>query len=226
VGGFGETDRQGAEDAKYERIGIWAVWHLTALGGLNTSMASDLHAFVSILRSGGVIACPTETQFGLLADALDARAVERVCAMKRRPANEPIAVLVPSFEAALQIAIDATGAAAELAAAYWPGPLTLVMRAREPLPAALLRSGTIALRVPGPSPALELVTAFGGPLTATSANLSGQPPLRNEAELRATFGAALAIVPGTPPDAPPSTIVDVTGARRVVLRQGAIVLPA
>jgi L-threonylcarbamoyladenylate synthase len=70
------------------------------------------------------------------------------------------------------------------------------------------------------------VTAFGGPLTATSANLSGQPPLCSAAELRAAFGAALAIVPGTPTGAPASTIVDVTGPRPVVLRQGAIVLPA
>jgi tRNA A37 threonylcarbamoyladenosine synthetase subunit TsaC/SUA5/YrdC len=101
------------------------------------------------------------------------------------------------------------------------------MRARSGLPPALLKDGTIALRMPGPSPALALVIAFGGPLTATSANLSGQPPLAGEAELRATFGAALAaVVPGTPPGAPPSTIVDVTSPRPMVLRQGAIVLPA
>jgi tRNA threonylcarbamoyl adenosine modification protein (Sua5/YciO/YrdC/YwlC family) len=186
----------------------------------------DLSSYVAALRSGQVIACPTETQIGLLADALDTSAVQRVCDMKRRPAGEPIPVLVPSFEAALQIALDVSGDAAALAAAHWPGPLTLVMRARRQLPAPLLRAGTIALRVPGPSPALELVRAFGGPLTATSANLSGQPPLTSEAELRATFGTALGgVVPGTAPGALPSTIVDVTGARRVVLRQGAIVLP-
>jgi L-threonylcarbamoyladenylate synthase len=186
----------------------------------------ELTAYVALLRKGGVLACPTETQMGLLADALDESAVLRVCAMKRRVAGEPIGVLVPSLQAALQIADDPSGEAARLAASYWPGPLTLVMRARAGLPAALLKAGTIALRVPGPSPALELVRAFGGPLTATSANLSGEPPLRSETELRATFGAALAgVVPGAPPGAPASTIVDVTGARRVVLRQGAIVLP-
>jgi len=186
----------------------------------------DLQPFVLMLRSGGVVACPTETQIGLLADALDARAVQRVCDMKRRPAGEPIPVLVASFAAALEIATDVSGAAAALAQAYWPGPLTLVMRARGELPPALLRSGTIALRVPGPSPALELVRAFAGPLTATSANLSGQPPLGSEAALRATFGPALSgVVPGTAPGAPASTIVDVTGAHPIVLRQGAIVLP-
>jgi L-threonylcarbamoyladenylate synthase len=83
------------------------------------------------------------------------------------------------------------------------------------------------VRVPGPSPALELVQAFGGPLTATSANLSGQAPITTEAELRATFGDALAgIVPGSAPGGLPSTIVDATGERLVVLRQGAVVIEA
>jgi L-threonylcarbamoyladenylate synthase len=186
----------------------------------------DLTQYVELLRAGAVVACPTETQMGLLADARDAAAVGRVCAMKRRPEGEPIGVLVPSLEVALEIAADVAGEAQRLAASYWPGPLTLVMRARAALPPQLLKDGTIAVRVPGPSPALELVRAFGGPLTATSANLSGQAPLSGEAELRAAFGAALAaLVPGTPPGAPPSTIVDVTGARPLVLRQGAIALP-
>jgi L-threonylcarbamoyladenylate synthase len=188
---------------------------------------TDLAPYVAMLRAGAVLACPTETQMGLLADALDERAVQRVGAMKRRPAGEAISVIVPSFEAALRIARDDTGAAAELAARYWPGPLTLVMRAQPGLPAALLKDGTIAVRAPGPSPALDLVTAFGGPLTATSANLSGQAPLEREDELRAAFGAALAaVVPGKVPGGPASTIVDVTGPRRVVLRQGALMLPS
>lgn len=189
-------------------------------------MTSEMSPFVALLQQGLVLACPTETQMGLLANALDARAVQRVVEMKRRPAGAPISVIVPSLEVALQIALDDSGAAEQLAARYWPGPLTLVMRARAELPEALLEAGTVALRVPGPSPALELVRAFGGPLTATSANLAGQPPLEREAELRATFGAALAaVVPGRAPGAPASTIVDVTGPEHVVLRQGAIVLP-
>jgi L-threonylcarbamoyladenylate synthase len=185
----------------------------------------DMSAYVAILRASSVVACPTETQMGLLAAALDPHAVQRVCAMKRRPEGEPIAVLVPSLTIALQIARDDTGAAARLAARHWPGPLTLVMRARPGLPSALCKNDTIALRVPGPGPALELVTAFGAPLTATSANLSGQPPLTTEAELRATFGAALAaVVPGVVPGLPPSTIVDVTGDQPVVLRAGPVAL--
>jgi L-threonylcarbamoyladenylate synthase len=180
---------------------------------------------VAILRAGGVVACPTETQMGLLADALDARAIARVLEMKRRPADEPLPLIVPSLEAALRLAREVSPDALALAARHWPGPLTLVLHARPGLPLALQKDGKLALRVPGPSPALDLVTAFAGPLTATSANLSGLPPLRTEAELRATFGAALAaVVPGDAPGGLASTIVDVTGERPVVLRQGAIVL--
>ena len=186
-----------------------------------------LDAFVAALRAGGVVACPTETQVGLLADASDERAVLRVCAMKRRPVSEALPLIVPSLEVALLLARDVSADAERLARQYWPGPLTLVLRAASHLPAPLVKDGTVALRVPGASPALELVRAFGSALTATSANISGQPPLSEPAELRATFSGLLAgIVPGKAPGGAPSTIVDMTGATPRIVRQGAIVLPA
>lgn len=188
---------------------------------------AELDKFVAVLRAGDVLACPTETQVGLLADALDEQAVMRVCTMKRRPASEALPLIIPAFEAALGVVREIPAAAEQLARQYWPGPLTLVLRAASHLPAALVKNGTVALRVPGPSPALELVRAFRGPLTATSANISGQPPLSEPDELRATFSGALAgIVPGTAPGGAPSTIVDMTGATPRILRQGAIRLPA
>ena len=134
------------------------------------------HGCAPLLREGKIVACPTETWMGLLADALNPAAVTRVCQLKRRPAHEPVAVLVPSLEAAAAIARDLSALAVELASAHWPGPLTLVMNARPQLPPELQQDGKVGMRVPGPSPALDLVTAFGGPLTATSANLSGAPP--------------------------------------------------
>jgi L-threonylcarbamoyladenylate synthase len=179
--------------------------------------------YVELLRAGRVIACPTETQMGLLANALDPEAIERVRALKGRSVNEPIGLIVPSLEVALEIAVELSPLARVLAAQHWPGPLTLVVRARPHVPAAVTRDGTVALRVPGPSPALALVQAFGGPLTATSANLSGQPPLTAHEDLRAAFGAGLAaIVPGAPPGGPPSTIVDATGDEPALIRAGAI----
>lgn len=183
-------------------------------------------AFVASLRAGGVIACPTETLQGLLANALDPAAVARVVALKRR-GDEPIALLVPdvaSVHSLIEGALPDT--ARLLAETHWPGPLTLVLRARPGLPPQLASRGTIGVRVPGPSPALDIVRAFGGPLTATSCNLSGQPPARTEAEVHAYFAGQLdGIVPGDAPGGPPSTVVDATGPSLRVLRQGAVHVP-
>jgi L-threonylcarbamoyladenylate synthase len=187
--------------------------------------SAQLQPFVAALRAGGVVACPTETQMGLMADALSEAAVERVRALKGRPQGEALPLIVPSLEVALGVVRDVSADALALATRHWPGPLTLVLWAQSRLPAGVVKDGKVAVRVPGPSPALELVTLFGGPLTATSANQSGRPPLADADALRAVFGAALfGVVPGSPPGAPPSTIVDVTGDEPRVLRQGAVVL--
>lgn len=185
--------------------------------------ALDLAPFVEVLRRGGVLACPTETLHGLLADALDPAAVARVVALKRR-GPEPIALLVPDVAAAQALAAGALPARAlALAAEHWPGPLTLVIEARPGLAPALAPAGTVGVRVPGPSPALALVRAFGGPLTATSCNPSGLPAARSEAEARAYFGDTLdGYVPGDAPGGLPSTLVDVSGPELRVLRQGAV----
>jgi len=184
----------------------------------------DLSSYVAILRRGGVVACATETLVGLLADALDHDAVDRVARIKGRPPDEPIAVLIPDLAAAERIGI-LSAAARDLAANHWPGPLTLVVRARPGLPALLLRDGCVGMRVPGPSPALSLVRAFGGVLTATSANRSGEPPARTAAEARAALGSDVdAIVPEDAPGGAPSTVVDATVTPPVVLRAGAIPL--
>jgi L-threonylcarbamoyladenylate synthase len=190
-----------------------------------TAMEHELYPYVSLLRAGGVLAVPTETQMGLLADALSEAAVGLVSELKRRPADQPISVIVPSLEQGLRLVRDVSELALRLARAHWPGPLTLVLRARDGLPRALTEDGKVALRVPGASPALALVRAFGGPLTATSANISGRPPLATAAELREVFGAGLAgIVPGSAPGGAASTIVDLTGERPRVLRQGSVVV--
>jgi L-threonylcarbamoyladenylate synthase len=190
-----------------------------------TAMEHELYPYVSLLRAGGVLAVPTETQMGLLADALSEAAVGLVSELKRRPVDQPISVIVPSLEQGLRLVRDVSELALRLARAHWPGPLTLVLRARDGLPRALTEDGKVALRVPGASPALALVRAFGGPLTATSANISGRPPLATAAELREVFGAGLAgIVPGSAPGGAASTIVDLTGERPRVLRQGSVVV--
>jgi len=184
-----------------------------------------LSTWIEALRAGEVIVCPTETQLGLLADALSESAVARVCAIKRRPAHEPIALLLPHANALHSVACDIPAAALALAHAHWPGALTLLVPALPSLPTALVRDGKVGVRGPGPSPALDVVRAFGGPLTATSANRSGQPPVQDDEEALRVFGEEVAaIVPGRSQDALPSTIVDATSGALRVLRQGAITL--
>ncbi len=186
----------------------------------------DVAHFVGLLREGGVVACPTETLQGLLADALSVEAVAAVVALKRR-GPDPIALLLPSLDALEQVAEFCPERALELAREYWPGPLTLLVRARPELPEALVRDGKVGVRVPGPSPALDLVRAFGGPLTATSANLSGQPAARTAAEVSAYFPSGLAgQIIGDAPGGSPSTVVDATEARVRVIRMGAVQPPS
>jgi L-threonylcarbamoyladenylate synthase len=183
----------------------------------------ELARYVEVLRRGGVVACATETLVGLLADALDHDAVERVARIKGRPEESPIAVLIPAFESAATVASSFPDQAQCLALRHWPGPLTLILPARPGVPSPLTRDGTIGVRVPGPSPALDLCRAFGGPLTATSANRTGEPPARTAAEVEAALGAELdAIVPADAPGGLPSTVVDATVSPPRVVLAGAI----
>lgn len=185
---------------------------------------SALDDAVLVLRRGGVVACPTETLVGLLADANDAEAVETVLRIKGRGAERTIALLVPDLDAARALA-ELGPEAEALALSHWPGPLTLVARARAAVHPALVQDGKLGMRVPGPSPAAELVRRFGGPLTATSANLTGEPAVASSAELdpRVRVGVDL-VLEGTSPGGPPSTVVDVSGVAPRVLRAGAIAL--
>jgi L-threonylcarbamoyladenylate synthase len=188
-----------------------------------TLSAADLSRLVDVLRAGGVVACPTETFVGLLADARNASAVFEVCRLKGRASDQPIGLLLPDVGSLDAVVVDVPARARELASQHWPGPLSLVLRARADLPEALKQNGTVSVRVPGPSPALELVRAFGAPLTATSANRSGEPAARNASEVRAVFGESLgAIVEGEAPGGLASTIIDATGPELRVLRAGPI----
>lgn len=183
----------------------------------------DLASFVRILEQGGVIACPTETWLGLLADARNEQAVERVAAIKGRAADMPIALLLASAEALEEVALPPSPEAQALMATYWPGPLTILLHAKPGLSPRLVRDGKVGVRVPGPSPAAELAAAFGHALTATSANLTGQPPLRSAAELPPALADGVdGAVLGSSPGGAPSTLVDATTNPMTIVRAGAI----
>ncbi len=150
------------------------------MSGPNTIRLSatdrGIRAGVALLRRGGLVAFPTETVYGLGADARDERAVAGIYRAKRRPARNPLIVHVPDVASALAL-IDLPEKGRRAAEAFWPGPLTLVapMRGGARI-APICRAGaaTLAVRVPAAPLALDLLRAFGGPLAAPSANLSGQ----------------------------------------------------
>jgi len=183
----------------------------------------DLATLVEVLERGEVVACPTETFLGLLADARNERAIERVAELKGRPADMPIALLLPDALALAQVASFPSGDARALMEAHWPGPLTILLAAKPGLSPRLTRNGKVGVRVPGPSPAADLVRAFGRPLTATSANRTGEPPIRSAEELSETLVDGLGgVVPGVSPGGAPSTLIDTTTSPMQLLRSGAI----
>ncbi len=184
---------------------------------------ADLAALVRVLERGGVVACPTETWLGLLADALNEKAVERVAELKGRPVDMPIALLLPDSQAVTDVAHAPSAAARALMEAHWPGPLTILLTAKPGLSPRLTRDGKLGVRVPGASPAADLVRAFGRPLTATSANRTGEPSLRSVNELPVALAEGLdGQVSGVSPGGPPSTLIDATSSPMRILRAGAI----
>jgi L-threonylcarbamoyladenylate synthase len=129
----------------------------------------------AVLRAGGLVAFPTETVYGLGANARDAAAVAGIFAAKGRPANNPLIVHVPGPERVREVVADWPDAAARLAARFWPGPLTLVLPKHPDVPATVTAGGpTVAVRMPAHPVALALLHAEGVPVAATSANRSTQ----------------------------------------------------
>jgi len=186
---------------------------------------SALHEAITLLWKGRLVAFPTETFYGLGAHALDPEAVERVFVVKGRPAEKPLIVLVESLAMAERISRGIPPKGRELAARYWPGPLTLVLPAGEDLPPGLTAgTGTVSVRVPGHPLALALVRAAGIPITAPSANLTGAEPPTTAREVFAGLAGRVDLILDGGPTAGgrPSTIVDLTTDPPRVLRPGVI----
>jgi L-threonylcarbamoyladenylate synthase len=178
------------------------------------------------IRAGGLVAMPTETVYGLAADATNAAAIAALYALKGRPRFNPLIVHVASRADAEHLA-DFTPAARALAAAYWPGPLTLVLKAcTDNAIADLVTAGldTLALRVPAHPMALALIASSGRPLAAPSANRSGRISPTTAAHVAADFGAELPFIldGGATTLGLESTIIDASGPTPILLRPGAL----
>lgn len=187
-------------------------------------MREEIRAAVEVVKDGGVVGLPTDTVYGIGVDPFQEEAVASLFEIKGRPPDRPIGVLVSSLEQAVEIGLI-EGAAAELARAHWPGALTLIVRPRVVLPDWVgdVQSHTVGIRVPDHRVALELLEA-AGPMSVTSANLTGQPDVRSDVEARDVFGGRVHYLAGVSPGGSPSTVVDATGGSLVVLRQGPVQL--
>lgn len=190
---------------------------------------ASLTGTITHLHGGGVLAYPTETVYGF-GTALDHASVESLVRMKRRPPAKPFLILIVGSEMLDRLGLHLTPAAARLAARHWPGPLTLVLPGGERRVPARLRGpeGGVAVRWT-PHPGLSrLITAYGDPITSTSANRPGVPPAMRASEIVAQWPEAIlrgtlrVLDGGLIPDSAPSTVVDCTGRLPRVIRPGAV----
>ncbi len=179
------------------------------------------------IRAGEVLGMPTDTFYGLAADPFNLRAVDRVYEIKTRSRHKPLSLLIESVDQAEELAKPLPEEFYRLAAKYWPGPLTLIVRAGSRLPLKVTaNTGNVALRVPNSKISLAVVQAASIPITATSANLSGETECTTAEAVRGQLGDRIAIIVdgGTSPREVGSTIIDLTDeeARWKVMREGAI----
>jgi len=179
----------------------------------------------AILRRGGLVAFPTETVYGLGARAFDAAAARRVYRAKGRPSDNPLIVHVDGPEMLARVARRTTPLARRLIAAFWPGPLTLVLERASGVPDAVAGRGrTVAVRCPAHPAARALIRELGEPIAAPSANLSGRPSPTTAAHVRRDLrGRVPLILDGGPcRQGLESAIVDARGRRPVLLRPGTL----
>ena len=186
---------------------------------------AGIAAAVAVLHKGGVVAYPTDTLYGLAVDPRNDAAVERLFAVKGRDVTSAIALIAADATMAEEVAANGFGSfERRLAAAFWPGPLTIVVAAASGMAPALAPGGTLGVRVPAHLVARSLSAAFGGCITATSANVAGRLPAVTADEVAATLGNHLDFLvdAGPAPGGAPSTVVELVEGRPVLHRAGAV----
>lgn len=183
----------------------------------------DIEHAVAILKSGGLVAFPTETVYGLGADASNPGAVAKIFAVKGRPASHPVIVHLADAVQLANWAREVPESARRLARKFWPGPLTVILK-RAPRVSDLVTGGqdTVALRVPSHPVALKLLARFGGGVAAPSANRHGRVSATTAEHVRHEFGSTIeCVLDGGEADVGiESTIVDLSGAQAVLVRPG------
>jgi len=177
------------------------------------------------ITTGGVIALPTDTVYGIAASLSHPEALDRLFAIKERPTERTIPILVSSTNQLEHLTRELDPDVALLLRRYWPGPLTVVIPAREGMPEQVLGPGrTVGVRMPNHPLAIEVIAKAGGAIACTSANRFGEPPARSAQEVASTIGPRLDLIldGGLAPGGVPSSVVAFEGDEIKVLREGAI----
>ena len=184
----------------------------------------EIEKGVKILENGGVIAFPTDTVYGLGADAFNSMAVERIYEIKSRPRHLQLPLLIAGVERLTILANPIPEIAWFLAKRFWPGGLTLVLPKTDSVPAYLAPGPTIAVRVPNHPVCLALIQHLGNPIIGTSANISDQPAALTAEEVGQQLGGKIDFIinGGKCPGGKESTVVDITRESPIILRQGII----
>jgi L-threonylcarbamoyladenylate synthase len=178
-----------------------------------------------IIDAGGVIAFRTDTFYGLGADPFHRDALNRVNSLKGRDGGKPILVIISDAIQAERFIINKSELFDAVTERHWPGALTLVVKAKPEVPSELTAgSGTVGLRLPDDDEVRLFVRAAGGALTATSANLAGEPPARTAEDVARSFPAGLDLIVdgGASRGDKPSTVLDVSESMARLIREGAI----
>ena len=180
---------------------------------------------LEILNSGGLIAFPTDTVYGVGSLAFDGKAVESIYAAKDRPVEKAIPVLIGDESDLEKVGMDIPDITHKFASRFWPGPLTVLVPKKPSLPESVSATETVGVRIPDHAVARALLRA-AGPMAVTSANISGQPSPSTAQEVFAQLNGRIPLIidGGKTPGGVPSTVVDCTGATIKILREGPISL--
>lgn len=193
---------------------------MNSLQDLSISRATET------LRSGGVVAFPTDTVYGVGADPFQPEAVRKLYQIKGRPIDKPIPILVGSVDDVQRVAQNLPTIFGQLAEHFWPGELTLIVEAKA-LPSEVTAGGhTVGVRMPDHPLALALLQRYGGAIATTSANKSDEPPATSAAEVRAELGELVGVIldGGQTATRMASTVLDLSVLPPVILRHGGISL--
>ena len=179
---------------------------------------------VECLKSGGIVAVPTDTVYGLGADPFNANAVQRLYMLKGRPDGKPIPLVLSSVDDVYRVAQNLPDYFFHLTDQFWPGGLTIIVEAKDLLPILTAGGNTVGVRIPNNPLLLKILQTFGGPAAITSANLSGEPPATSPQEIGEELASRIDMIVdgGKTPGPIPSTVYDISVSPPLIRRHGVI----